>query len=115
MRRTATQDTVVRGQEIKAGDNVVLWYCSGNRDEEVFDDPFRFDIERSPNPHITFGGGGPHFCLGAALARTTLKSLLSEVYTRIPDITAGEPDFLIGNFSNGIKRLPATWTPEKGR
>jgi cytochrome P450 len=113
MRRTATQDTVIRGQEIKAGDNVVLWYCSGNRDEDVFDDPFRFDIERSPNPHITFGGGGPHYCLGAALARTTLKSLLTEVYTRIPDIQSSEPDFLIGNFSNGIKRLPAVWTPEK--
>jgi cytochrome P450 len=113
MRRTATRDTVIRGQEIKAGENVVLWYCSGNRDEEVFEDPFRFDILRSPNPHITFGGGGPHYCLGAALARTTLKSLLTEVYTRIPDIHASEPDFLIGNFSNGIKRLPATWTPEQ--
>jgi cytochrome P450 len=113
MRRTAIQDTVIRGQEIKTGENVVLWYCSGNRDEEIFDDPFRFDIFRSPNPHVTFGGGGPHFCLGAALARTTLKSLLSEVYTRIPDIHSGEPDFLIGNFSNGIKRLPAEWTPEK--
>lgn len=113
MRRTATQDTVIRGQEIKAGDNVVLWYCSGNRDEEIFDDPFRFDILRSPNPHITFGGGGPHYCLGAALARTTLKSLLTEVFTRIPDIQSSEPDFLIGNFSNGIKRLPAAWTPEK--
>ncbi len=114
MRRTATQDVTIGGQDIKAGDKVVLWYYSGNRDEEVFADPLRFDITRSPNPHITFGGGGPHFCLGAALARTMLKSLLTEVYTRIPDIHAPEADFLVGNFSNGIKRLPATWTPEKG-
>ncbi|MEO3788473.1 cytochrome P450 [Actinocorallia sp. B10E7] len=113
MRRTATRDITVRGSEIKAGDKVVLWYCSGNRDEEVFKDPFTFDILRSPNPHITFGGGGPHFCLGAALARTMLKALLTEVYTRIPDIRAPEPDFLVANFINGIKSLPATWTPER--
>ncbi len=113
MRRTATRDVTIRDSEIKAGDKVVLWYCSGNRDEDVFTDPFTFDIMRSPNPHIAFGGGGPHFCLGAALARTMLKSLLTEVYTRIPDIDAPEPDFLVANFINGIKRLPATWTPEK--
>ncbi len=113
MRRTATQDVTIRGSEIKAGDKVVLWYCSGNRDEEIFDDPFTFNILRSPNPHITFGGGGPHCCLGAALARTMLKSLLTEIYTRIPDISAPEPNFLIANFINGIKNLPATWTPEK--
>ncbi|CAM3184127.1 cytochrome P450 [Mycobacterium intermedium] len=113
MRRTATEDINIGGSEIKAGDKVVLWYCSGNRDEEVFDDPFKFDISRSPNPHIAFGGGGPHFCLGAALARTMLRSLLTEVYTRIPDIDAPEPDFLVANFINGIKRLPATWTPER--
>ena len=65
MRRTATQDVTVHGSEIKAGDKVVLWYISGNRDEDVFDRPFTFDILRNPNPHIAFGGGGPHFCLGA--------------------------------------------------
>ena len=113
MRRTTTQDVTVRGAEIKAGEKVVLWYASGNRDEDVFDDPFAFDVRRSPNPHISFGGGGPHFCLGAALARTMLKTLLTEVYTRIPDISAPAPDFLVANFINGIKRLPATWTPEK--
>lgn len=113
MRRTAIQDVTVGEKEIKAGDKVVLWYISGNRDEDVFDDPFTFDILRNPNPHIAFGGGGPHFCLGAALARTMLKSLLTEVYTRIPDISAPEPDFLIANFINGIKSLPATWTPER--
>jgi cytochrome P450 len=115
MRRTATRDVTIRGSEIKAGDKVVLWYCSGNRDEEVFENPFTFDITRSPNPHIAFGGGGPHFCLGAALARTMLKSLLTEVYTRIPDIHAPEPDFLAANFINGVRRLPATWTPERRR
>ncbi len=113
MRRTATQDFVIGDKEIKAGDKVVLWYISGNRDEDVFDEPFTFDILRNPNPHIAFGGGGPHFCLGAALARTMLKSLLTEVYTRIPDISAPEPGFLVANFINGIKSLPATWTPER--
>jgi cytochrome P450 len=113
MRRTATQDVEIRGQQIKAGDKVVLWYCSGNRDEEVFDDPYAFDILRDNKRHQGFGGGGPHFCLGNAVARTTLKSLLSEIYTRIPDIEAPEPDFLVANFINGIKSLPATWTPEQ--
>jgi cytochrome P450 len=113
MRRTATQDVTVNGSDIKAGDKVVLWYISGNRDEAVFTDPFTFDILRNPNPHVANGGGGPHFCLGAALARTMLRSLLTEVYTRIPDISAPEPDFQIVNFINGINSLPATWTPEK--
>ena len=97
--------------EIKAGDKVVLWYCSGNRDEDVYEDPFSFDILREPNRHQAFGGGGPHYCLGSALARTMLKTLLTEVYTRIPDIDAPEADVLVANFINGIKRLPATWTP----
>ena len=119
MRRTAIQDVTVRGAEIRAGDKVVLWYISGNRDEDVFEDPFKFDILRNPNPHIAFGGGGPHFCLGAALARTMLRSLLTEVYTRIPDIpdipdiSAPLPNFQQANFINGINSLPATWTPEK--
>ncbi|OBH48518.1 cytochrome P450 [Mycobacterium mantenii] len=113
MRRTATQDITVRGSQIKAGDKVVLWYYSGNRDEDVFDDPHTFNILRNPNPHIAFGGGGPHFCLGAALARTMLKALLTEVYTRIPDISAPEPNYALANFINGVNSLPATWTPEK--
>jgi cytochrome P450 len=113
MRRTAVRDFTLRGSEIKAGDKVVLWYASGNRDEDVFEDPFTFDIFRNPNPHIAFGGGGPHFCLGAALARTMLRSLLTEVYTRIPDISAPEPNFQVANFINGINSLPATWTPER--
>ncbi len=114
MRRTAIQDCEIRGQHIKAGDKVVLWYCSGNRDEDYWGNPFEFDILRTPNRHQGFGGGGPHYCLGAALARRTLRSLLVEVFTRIPDISAPEPDFLVANFINGIKALPATWTPERG-
>ncbi len=113
MRRTALSDIEVRGQQIRKGDKVVLWYCSSNRDEEYWGNPFDFDIFRSPNRHQGFGGGGPHYCLGAAVARTTLKSLLSEIYTRIPDIEAPEPDFLVANFINGIKSLPAQWTPEE--
>jgi cytochrome P450 len=111
MRRTATRDTEIAGQEIKAGEKVVLWYCSGNRDETVFDDPFRFDILRSPNKHLSFGGGGPHYCLGSNLAKQTLRAALLELYTRMPDIEVGEPEFLVANFVHGIKRLPATWTP----
>lgn len=113
MRRTAVQDVTLRGSEIKAGDKVVLWYSSANRDEDIFEDPFKFDISRNPNPHIAFGGGGPHFCLGAALARTMLRSLLTEVYTRMPDISAPEPRYQVANFINGINSLPATWTPER--
>jgi len=113
MRRTAVQDCELRGQQIKAGDKVVLWYCSSNRDEEHWGNPYDFDILRDPNRHQGFGGGGPHYCLGAALARTMLKSILTEVYTRIPDIEAPAPDFLVANFINGIKSLPATWTPEQ--
>jgi cytochrome P450 len=112
MRRTAAVDVELRGSEIKAGEKVVLWYCSGNRDEEHWGNPYDFDILRKPNHHQGFGGGGPHYCLGAALARTMLKGMLTEVYTRIPDIEAGEPDCLVANFIHGIKRLPVEWTPE---
>lgn len=112
MRRTALQDVEVGGQLIRKGDKVVLWYCSGNRDETYWGNPFDFDIFREPNRHQAFGGGGPHFCLGSALARTTLRAILTEVFTRIPDIQAPEPDFLVANFINGIRALPATWTPE---
>jgi cytochrome P450 len=114
MRRTLLEDTVVRDVEMKAGDKVVLWYRSGNRDEDAWDRPFEFDITREKIPHLAFGGGGPHFCLGNALARQMLRSLLVEIYTQIPDIEAGEPDFLVANLMNGIKRLPATWTPAGG-
>ena len=76
-RRTATVDTEIRGRAIKAGDRVVIWHISANRDEEVWDDPFVFDITRNPNPHVAFGGGGSHFCLGANLARMELKLILT--------------------------------------
>jgi cholest-4-en-3-one 26-monooxygenase len=111
-RRTATADSELRGREIKAGDKVVMWHISANRDEEVFADPFTFDITRSPNPHVAFGGGGPHYCLGANLARMELRLILTEILTRVPDLQlAGEPEYLVSNFIGGIKHLPVTWTP----
>jgi methyl-branched lipid omega-hydroxylase len=106
MRRTLTQDYTMNGQEYREGDKVVLFYYSANRDEAMFTDPERFDITRSPNPHLGFGGPGPHYCLGAHLARRELTVMLRELLTRVPDITAGEPDRLLSSFVNGIKRLP---------
>jgi cholest-4-en-3-one 26-monooxygenase len=111
-RRTATRDVEIRGRAIKAGDKVVLWYISANRDEEVFDRPFEFDVSRSPNDHVAFGGGGPHFCLGASLARMELRLIFEEILERIPDMKlAEEPQFLRSNFIGGIKHMPVTYTP----
>ena len=87
-RRTALEDYELGGKQIRKGDKVVMWHISANRDETVFDDPFRFDIERSPNEHIAFGGGGPHFCLGANLARMELRLIFDELVRRLPDIAA---------------------------
>ena len=85
---------------------------SANRDEEVFEDPFKFDIQRTPNEHISFGGGGAHYCLGANLAKTELRIIFREMLTRMDDIQlAGEPDFLRSNFLQGIKHMPITFTP----
>jgi cytochrome P450 len=106
MRRTVTRDYTMNGQAYHEGDKVVLYYCSANRDEGVFDGPGTFDITRSPNPHVGFGAAGPHFCLGAHLARRELTVMLRELLTRVPDITAGQPDRLLSSFVNGIKRLP---------
>jgi methyl-branched lipid omega-hydroxylase len=106
MRRTVTRDYTMNGQDYHEGDKAVLFYYSANRDEAVFRDPERFDITRSPNPHVGFGAAGPHFCLGAHLARRELTVMLRELLTRVPDITAGEPDRLLSSFINGIKRLP---------
>jgi len=106
MRRTLTQDYTMNGQAYREGDKAVLYYYSANRDEAVFADPERFDITRSPNPHVGFGAAGPHFCLGAHLARRELTVMLRELFTRVPDITAGEPDRLLSSFVNGVKRLP---------
>jgi cytochrome P450 len=110
-RRTATHDVELRGRTIAQGDKVVLFYCSANRDERVFEEPERFDILRHPNPHVGFGGGGPHFCLGFSLARAELRAIFDEMLHRVPDIAAGEPEYLGGNFMNGIKRLPVRFTP----
>ena len=106
MRRTLTRDYIMNGHEYREGDKTVLFYYSANRDEAVFADPDRFDITRSPNPHVGFGAPGPHYCLGAHLARRELTVMLRELLTRVPDITAGEPDRLLSSFINGIKRLP---------
>jgi cytochrome P450 len=110
MRRTLTRDYSMDGQDYRAGDKAVLFYYSANRDEAVFPDPERFDITRNPNPHVGFGAAGPHFCLGAHLARRELTVMLRELLTRIPDITAGSPDRLLSSFVNGIKRLPCQFT-----
>jgi cholest-4-en-3-one 26-monooxygenase len=111
-RRTATEDTEVGGQAIAKDDKVVMWYISANRDEEVFDDPFTFDIGRDPNPHIAFGGGGAHFCLGANLARMELRLIFDEIVRRIPDMhMTAEAQFLRSNFIGGIKHMPVAFTP----
>ena len=112
-RRTATADGVRLGdQEFKAGEKLVLWYASANRDETVFVDPDRFDVTRDPNPHVGFGGPGPHFCLGAHLARREVGVMFRELLTRLPDIHATTgPDRLRSNFVNGIKHLPCAFTP----
>jgi cytochrome P450 len=112
-RRTVTTDgTMLAGREFAAGDKIVLWYNSANRDESVFDDPHSFDVRRDPNPHIGFGGPGPHFCLGAHLARRELSVIFRELLTRVPDIEAvGEPDRLRSPFVNGIKHLACELTP----
>ncbi|MFB4278091.1 cytochrome P450 [Nonomuraea sp. MTCD27] len=109
MRRNLTRDHELNGHLFKAGDKVTLWYASANRDESVFTDPDAFDITRSPNPHVGFGGPGPHFCLGANLARREIAVMFRELFTRVPDIRAGEPDRLLSSFINGYKRLPCTF------
>jgi cytochrome P450 len=107
MRRSVTRDAIVNGHQFREGDKCALFYWSANRDESVFDDPLRFDITRSPNPHVGFGGAGPHFCLGAHLARREITVLLRELLHRVPSIrAAGEPDRLLSSFINGIKHLP---------
>ena len=112
-RRTVTTDgTMLGGQELNAGDKVVLWYGSGNRDEAVFDNPYDFDITRDNSSQIGFGGPGPHFCLGAHLARREISLMFKELLTRLPDISmVGEPEYLRSNFINGIKHLNVEFTP----
>ena len=105
--RFATEDTEIAGQPIRAGEKVGLFYCSANRDESVFDAPGTFDLRRSPNPHLGFGGGGPHFCLGNQLAKSELRNLFRELLTRLKMLEFGEPELLHSSFVHGIKRLPA--------
>jgi cytochrome P450 len=105
-RRTATRDGELAGHPIRAGQKVLLFYCSANRDEAVFADPDRFDITRSPNPHLGFGGPGPHYCLGANLARLEATTMLRELLARLPDVRmVGEPELLLSNFTHGVKRM----------
>ena len=106
-RRTATKDTVLGGRSIKAGDKVVVWFASGNRDSDVFADPYRFDVERHPNEHMSFGRGGPHMCLGNSLARLEIRVMFEDLLTRDVDLEAdGSIDYLRSNFVHGIKRFP---------
>jgi cholest-4-en-3-one 26-monooxygenase len=111
-RRTAMADTVIRDQEISSGDKLVMFYGSGNRDAEVFDDPDVFHVARDPNPHLAFGGGGAHLCLGLHVARIEIASLLRELLGRLPDLApAGEPERLASSFIAGYHRMPVTFTP----
>ena len=107
-RRTATRDTEIRGVKIKAGEKVVMWYNSGNRDEEIYENPHQFNIARSLAPaQVGFGAGGPHFCLGANLARREIGVMFDEIRRRTPNLRiTGEPAYLQSSFINGIKRVP---------
>jgi cholest-4-en-3-one 26-monooxygenase len=108
-RRTVTRDLEVRGVPMKENDKVVIFYCSANRDEDVFTDPFKFDITRNPNPHLAFGVG-EHFCMGASLARLEMRILFEQLIARMEDIElAGEVRKLRSNFINGIKTMPITF------
>ncbi len=108
MRRTATQDGEVAGHRFTAGEKFLLFYNAANRDPEVFADPQRFDVGRDPNPHVGFGSKGPHFCLGAHLARRELQVTFRAIFEQLPDLeVTGPPHRLASAFVNGLKRLPA--------
>jgi len=112
MRRTLTRDIELGGTKMAEGDKVSLWYCSANRDESKFANPWMFDVSRDPNPHLGFGGGGAHFCLGANLARREIRVVFDELRREMPDIVATEkPARLLSQFIHGIKKLPVAWTP----
>jgi len=113
-RRTAVHDTELGGQRIAEGDKVVVFYSSANRDEDVFAAPFTFDIGREPNPHVGFGGGGPHFCLGRHLAALELRVLFEALIERMPGIALdGDVRRLRSNFLNGIKDMPVRLDPAR--
>ncbi|MCZ6544966.1 MAG: cytochrome P450 [Chloroflexi bacterium] len=105
--RTAMEDLELRGQTIRRGESVVMWYPSANRDEDVFEDPYKFDIGREPNDHFAFGGYGEHFCLGANLARWEMRALFHALRPLLPKLElAGEPELVAGSLHvGGIKRL----------
>ena len=114
-RRTATTDVELRGTQIKAGDKVVMYYASANRDEEVFADPHRFDVSRRPNDHVTFGGGGVHFCLGASLAKAQIRATMQEVVQRLGNPQLAAPiTRLKSDFVNGVTHMPITFTQRNG-
>jgi cytochrome P450 len=111
-RRTATRDLELGGHQIRGGDWLVMFYASANRDERAFEaDPHVFDVRRTPNNHVGFGGGGPHFCLGNQLARTQLRAIFDQLTRRAPDLQVGEPVRLVGNFIDGVKSIPYQLSP----
>jgi cytochrome P450 len=110
-RRTTTRPVELHGQPIDAGEKVVLFYTSANRDESAFDEPSRFDVNRDPNRHVGFGGGGPHYCLGASLARTQLRSIFTEILTQLPELEVAEPEIFPSPFIHGVKRMECSFTP----
>lgn len=108
--RTAVVDTELAGVPIAAGERVAMLYSSGNRDADAFEHPERFDLGRARNPHVGFGGGGPHFCLGNHVARAQLRLLFRELLTQLPDLRAGEPTYQVSSFIHGIRAMPCTFT-----
>jgi cytochrome P450 len=110
-RRTTTREVELHGQLLEPGERVVLFYHSANRDERAFEEPWRFDVSRDPNRHLGFGGGGPHYCLGASLARTQLRSIFGELLRVMPDIEAQEPELLRSAFVHGVKRMECAFQP----
>lgn len=111
-RRQLTEDAELSGTALKAGDKVVMFYGAANRDEEVFANPDSFDIARNPNPHVAFGGGGPHLCLGMHVARLEIDAMFRQLLTRMPDLRpAGERELMASNFIAGVHSMPVQWTP----
>lgn len=107
-RRTATQDTVLGGEQVREGDWIAMIYSSGNRDEKVFERADEFDVLRDPNPHVGFGGGGPHFCMGNFVAKIQLREIFDNLLHRAAGLELGEPEYLTGNFVRAVKRMPYT-------
>ena len=112
MRRLVMADTELGGREIKEGDKVVMYYGAANRDPDAFDDPHRFDVGRHPNDHVAFGGGGPHFCLGAHIGRLEIQAMFREILTRLPDMQpTSDAEWLPSSFISGPKHLPVKFSP----